>query len=604
MVNLKKLQQLLKRFRSDESGVFAVFFGLLAVVLIATAGAVVDYTKFEQARARAQDALDAAALGLQPTIYERNVSEATLGQQAQRLVVERLADSDVEATIESVQIDKTEGSLKLSARITVPTAFVLLVGVSELDAVVAARATRRKRNIEVMFVLDQSNSMNQSSRMQNLVAATKCAVNILFSNACNDGSLNGANENVRAGVVPFTMLVNIGAGNANASWIDRTGASDIANDNFDDDDDESSPFTGSFDRIALFDEINNVRWGGCVEARRSPYDTDDTEPSTSNPATLFVPLFAPDEPTGFNNSYVADAPSSCDRTGTCTFTETRTNCNNAGTSCSGSTTYSSLFIGTDDPPPSCTCPTSGAYTQTLTGPNKNKIRTRTWVCPFSYSPAGLSARELQERICKYTNSTASGVSTVSARGPNSDCPANAITPLSDRKSTVISSINSMASQGGTNIHAGTIWGFHALSPTQPFTEGLPYAENVSKVMIIMTDGENTAYQTNNMNGSSYYSFYGYPWNERMGNMSSTDAALETEMDTRTVTTCRNAKDAGIQIYTVGLGTEQTSNPAKVQAMLRNCSSGDGYYYFPTEPRELVDVFTDIANQLSKLRLAE
>jgi len=41
-------------------------------------------------------------------------------------------------------------------------------------------------------------------------------------------------------------------------------------------------------------------WGGCVEARPSPYDVDDTAPTPSNPATLFVPMFAPDEPD--NNS--------------------------------------------------------------------------------------------------------------------------------------------------------------------------------------------------------------------------------------------------------------------------------------------------------------
>lgn len=36
-------------------------------------------------------------------------------------------------------------------------------------------------------------------------------------------------------------------------------------------------------------------WKGCVEARPYPYNLDDTPPSSANPATLFVPMFAPDE---------------------------------------------------------------------------------------------------------------------------------------------------------------------------------------------------------------------------------------------------------------------------------------------------------------------
>jgi hypothetical protein len=75
------------------------------------------------------------------------------------------------------------------------------------------------------------------------------------------------------------------------------------------------------------------------------------------------------------------------------------------------------------------------------------------------------------------------------------------------------------------------------------------------------------------------------------------------MDTRTVAACNNAKAAGIKVYTIGLATASTSNQTKVETMLRNCSSGTGYYYFPTSSSQLTSVFQDIANQLSKLRLA-
>jgi len=40
---MRRLTDLLKRFRRDESGAFAVIFGLLAIVLIAVSGVVVDF---------------------------------------------------------------------------------------------------------------------------------------------------------------------------------------------------------------------------------------------------------------------------------------------------------------------------------------------------------------------------------------------------------------------------------------------------------------------------------------------------------------------------------------------------------------------------------
>ena len=43
-------------------------FAILAIVLIAMSGAVVDFTSVQQARSRSQTAIDAAALALQPRI--------------------------------------------------------------------------------------------------------------------------------------------------------------------------------------------------------------------------------------------------------------------------------------------------------------------------------------------------------------------------------------------------------------------------------------------------------------------------------------------------------------------------------------------------------
>ena len=145
-----------------------------------------------------------------------------------------------------------------------------------------------------------------------------------------------------------------------------------------------------------------------------------------------------------------------------------------------------------------TPPTGGTNNST------NWTLKRTWTCSVSYAAQGLSDREDQERLCKYTGSA----SFSSGKGPNYDCPSAAILPLSGTAATVKSRISAMGSSGNTNIAQGTVWGFHTMSPTAPFTEGKAYdTTGLSKVMIVMTDGDNTtgySSDSSNMNGSTFW----------------------------------------------------------------------------------------------------
>ena len=50
---MRRLISLLDRFRRDEGGAFAMIFAMLTIVLIATAGAAVDFTE-QQERQRQQ----------------------------------------------------------------------------------------------------------------------------------------------------------------------------------------------------------------------------------------------------------------------------------------------------------------------------------------------------------------------------------------------------------------------------------------------------------------------------------------------------------------------------------------------------------------------
>lgn len=629
---IRSFISLIRRFRSDERGAFLVIFGVMAIVLVATSGAVVDFTSVEQARTRAQVALDSAALGLQPRIYDNPTpTEETLRLQAENVLRERLAANDIAwsscpqtgtaalpcASVESAAIDTVDGSLRLVASMQVPMSFVSLVGIPSMKATLVSEATRKRLNIEVAMVLDNSGSMAQSSRMTNLKTAANCATNILLNGDCDSTAAAASIDNVKIGIVPFTEFINVGTANSTASWIDKTGASKVARDNFDNDDYDGNTFSGPVNRLDLYGNLSNVSWKGCVEARLPPYDTTDDVPDASVSATLFAPALAPDEPDTqvciwgwcydkFPNSYLPDKPAICNPEPKWVWTRTKLKCNSTNydtATCTGgttdlyervmpngvTTTTSSTRPATiyNNPDPGASEYTE-AYTSTGSGSNRTNKRIRTWSYPYS-------ERELQERMCKYTGTIFSGKD-----GPNVDCPSNAVLPLTTTKSAVTNRLTSMVADGGTNIHQGVMWGFHMLSPTEPLTEANAYNSATSKVMIVMTDGENTHAASNTMNGSSWYVAYGYPYNGRLGVAGNSTPQLQAIMDTRTVATCANAKAAGITVYTIGLNAP---NQTTIN-MLTSCASDSSKAKFPTQSSQLIDVFKEIASELSNLRLAQ
>lgn len=631
---MRRFTDLISRFRKDDRGAFAVIFGILAIVLIASAGAVVDFTSMQQSRTRAQTALDAAALALQARITIDN--NATLVSKSLAIVEETLNDPDVAVSIDSVVTNTTEGSIEITASATAPTFFVALMGIPDIEFRLVSQATRKQLDLEVAMVLDNSGSMGSNSRMTNLKKAARCAVNILYNKIadCADATLNAADSltptvaNVKIGIAPFNEYVNVGTGYKTATWMNQTGNGAVSRSGFDDDDAEATAFTGNVNRFNLYTTMG-ITWKGCVVARNHTtgagglyYDTSDLPPLSGTPDSMFDPLFAQDQSDGFANSWISDRPAACTNRdqGSWTQVTTKTNCtknaNGSSSNWSSATcdaTVTTVRTQTDQngatvSPAAATepatvngqpkvCGDSYKGKQTSINPAPKRYE-NTWTRTCSYT---FSNRETHERLCKYASSNPvfSGLGTGPGgmTGPNADCGV-AMQVLTATKSSLISKIAAMTSSGGTNIHQGVMWGYHMLSPTEPLTEGKAFGGTTTKVMIVMTDGENTHSYTNDYAGANWSVAYGYPYEGRLTGAST--AALQTEMDNRTKTTCTNAKNAGIDVYTIGLSAP---NQTTID-MLTACASSASKAYFPASSTELVTVFQTIANQLADLRLAK
>ncbi len=110
------------------------------------------------------------------------------------------------------------------------------------------------------------------SRISTLKTAAACATTILFYGDVTDTCAKLGNpkvaDNVSIGIVPFTVMVNIGTQYKDETWLDWTGKSEVARINFDDDDNEATPFAGPVDRRALFAHRHRLD-GMCGGARSS-----------------------------------------------------------------------------------------------------------------------------------------------------------------------------------------------------------------------------------------------------------------------------------------------------------------------------------------------
>lgn len=175
------------------------------------------------------------------------------------------------------------------------------------------------------------------------------------------------------------------------------------------------------------------------------------------------------------------------------------------------------------------------------------------------------------------------------------CPGP-ILPLTNDFDRVRSSIAAMSPSSTlyeplTYLPAGLVWGLNVLSPSAPFTQGRSYdRENIEprKVMVFMTDGENTL-RFNGTTGS----------HDPLNGDPAIAATQRTTTDNETQILCTNAKNRGIEIFTVGLGV---TDPQALN-LLKSCASDLNHHFDATDTASIEAAFRAIAANLRAIRLA-
>jgi von Willebrand factor type A domain len=146
-----------------------------------------------------------------------------------------------------------------------------------------------------------------------------------------------------------------------------------------------------------------------------------------------------------------------------------------------------------------------------------------------------------------------------------------------------------------------MWGWHSLSPNAPLADGAAYgAANVRKVIILMTDGENTMGDpgSNSEQNKSYYSGLGYIWQGLLGIFSGSSSTRTQAMDARLNALCTNIKAKDITLYTVRVEVRSGAS-----AVLQNCASSSDKYYDVQDVSQLTAAFESIAGSIDTLHIS-
>ncbi len=530
------------RFFRDERGTTTIIFSMLFIVILLSIGVALDYSRSTAEQARMQWALDASVLAASAKMGQPD--QDTAGPQIANQYLAQNMPPGSTAHIDNLTFNTATGTVSANVSSSVPMSIMKVFGYDSLDVQGHSSVVKGNSTIEVAMVLDNSGSMGSS--MPALRSAAKSMTSILY--AGSDGT-----DKVKVALVPFAASVKVGSTYQNSGWIDTGAASSIHSENFNIST-QSVVYAESYNvsktRIQLFGELG-IGWAGCVESRPGALDTNDTPPLSSNGNTLFVPMFAPDEP------------------------------DNDNASAAGYGNYSNSYISDRGG----TCPVSAQICLVF---NKKKNTCTT------YGLAPIDAASAQARTCKYSGATLTG-----GTGPNFMCTSNPVVALSTNKTSVDNAITALASGGYTNIGEGAMWGWRALSPELPFTEGRPYNDpHNKKIMIVMTDGDNT-YPDDSNHDQSWYGASGYASKGRIGTVYNSTGYTQA-MDTKLATACANAKAAGITVYTVAFGSGVNVD---TKALLTQCASSPSGYFVAADAAALVASFQNIGKEIADLRVS-
>lgn len=220
-----------RRFAADRRGGIIIMLGFMIIPVMAMVGLALDSSRAYLVKAQLSQAIDAAALA-----GGRAFKMDYRSEDVQRYFAANFPTGFMDAQLEplSIDFDDQEGTVTVVASASVPTSFMRILEVPEIDVSAEATVNGLSRGLELALVLDVTGSM-EGSKLTTLKVAANSLLDILYGD-------RETVDNLYVSVVPFAGRVNF---SPNGDWMN-----------------------------SLPDP-----WNGCGDPRSGDRATDDSPPS-------------------------------------------------------------------------------------------------------------------------------------------------------------------------------------------------------------------------------------------------------------------------------------------------------------------------------------
>jgi Flp pilus assembly protein TadG len=629
-----------KQFLRNRGGSISISMGLAMLPVFAATGIAIDAVRLSREQAAFQSAVDSAALALGAD--ERALTDHLRGAAlAERIaLLETLATKFVNANFAReagspntlrVKVEVDAKIVRLKAAHVFDPIFMKYAGSEGFELGFVSEVKKPGRPTELVMVVDTTGSMDKD--MEGLKSAAKKLLAALYGD--QGSNKPAASEFIRVALVPFSAAVRLdtNAFDYDPGWIDRTGANPLSRINF-----TNPAGTTANHNFGMWGQLRRTNgtaheWNGCVESRIRTgaagrnYIAEDIAPDATDNQSRFPAFFNPDSPTFYFNT--VDNPQRhrfmpASAIGTSTVGYKNLNNNYI-------TSFYDYTTGASQPSLLAGGTRATGHDDSALGNNVLSAEAR-FKNPAKYVNKVLADETFTSQTLTYTQTsdtpfpgcTVTPSNNCLSRtvdyqkwsvnaGPWSSCTASKVVPMTYTRSKIEAGIDAMRAVGGTNITEGLAWGMRAISPGAPFTrvEGYTHPTNPSlnlasttiapytgsrwrKVVVLMSDGENSAYQlfpdgtpANLFDTSTGYNSYGHIRTVGALNRYGTDQFVQapTQMDADTLAMCNTLKLQDVELYTIGFKVDSE--------LLEDCASDEEHYKRANTVSELEKFFNDI-----------
>lgn len=638
-------KRMLSAFSMDNRGAVSVLFGFSVVALVGFLGLATDAGRGYIAKARLGQAVDAAALA-----GGKAINQPYRDAEIRKYFEANFPSDYMDSVVVDFQIETAQGNeqLTISATARVPTTFMRVVNIDDMEVSARSVVKRSVRGLELALIMDNTGSMRSSGKIQAMKAAATDLVNILY------GEKEIIN-NFWVGLVPFVATVNVG--NQHTDWltedpsvpvtVDRrvlaTGGVPIGDMRragglraaFDGNAHQTSgqsayqrlrkrrdtaeigkAWDAGDEKTIVAYRLTSSRNRGFVRIRERSRVKVDFWLEGSNDAVNWTRLHTKRvryRDKKQRRKYKVDVTSGIRIAGPFRYHRVRIRDKQQNRSF----IYVSeleFFVEAEVTVPftwkGCVEARPSPRDESDDPPSEELFNAHYWA-------STLDDYDEEDGDNDWPEIDESNEAMNEGTGPNLGC-GPAITSLTAEKTKVLAAIDEMQPwhRGGTHANLGLAWGWRVISPRWQGLWGgdtpnnLPMAYDaplMDKVAIVLTDGQNVYYDWPGglpgrpLSGSypdTDYTAYGRLSEGRLGTTRPGEAL--TEINNRMSRLCENMKDEGIIIYAI---TFQL-NHGPTQDLMRNCATDPEKYYNSPSNEQLRATFVAIGNELTNLRIAE